>query len=107
MAKHRFTVSAARRMHILEGDSYGGGHGPGRRKAGKSEFPATLSDDQIIEGVEAIANDASRYSGGSIPRVGLRAIAEGLILSVRTRVIVTPRVDEVITAYPLGVPRNP
>ena len=50
-------VSPARRVHILDGDATGGGHGPGRGISGKSEFPPTLTDDEIIAGVEAIAND--------------------------------------------------
>lgn len=46
-------VSPARRKHILDGDATGGGHGPGRKIAGKSEFPSTLTDDDIIAIVTA------------------------------------------------------
>jgi len=61
------TISPSRRIHILDGDATGGGHGPGRGLAGKSEFPATLLDDEIILGIEAIANDPASYSAGTIP----------------------------------------
>src|SRR6267378_2392294 len=60
-------VSAARRIHILDGDATGGGHGPGRKISGKSEFPASLGDDEIIIGIEAIANDAASYPSGVMP----------------------------------------
>jgi hypothetical protein len=107
VAKSRITVSLARRKHILDGDATGGGHGPGRSKSGKSEFPSSLTDDEIIAGIEVIANDATRYTGGVIPLKGPRRIIEGMIKAVRTRVIVDPPKNAVVTAYPLGVPRNP
>jgi hypothetical protein len=72
-------VSAARRRHILDGDATGGGHGPGRRISGKSEFPATLLDNEIIAGIEAIATDPASYPGGVIPTMaGRHKIAGGI-----------------------------
>lgn len=100
-------VLAARRRHILDGDATGGGHGPGRKIPGKSEFPATLSDDEIIAGIEAIANDPANYPGGVIPTAGGRFKTSGDIKGVKTTVIVVPSAGEVITAWPEGVPRNP
>ena len=100
-------VSAARRRHILDGDATGGGHGPGRKISAKSEFPATLSDDEIIAGIEAIANDPASYPGGVIPTTGGRYKTSGAIKGVKVTVIVAPGAGEVITAWPEGVPRNP
>jgi hypothetical protein len=100
-------VSPARRVHILDGDTTGGGHGPGRGISGKSEFPTTLTDDDIIQGVEAIANDPAAYPGGSIPIGGARVRIVGMIVAVRTVVIVDPAAREVVSAWPEGVPRNP
>jgi hypothetical protein len=91
----------------LDGDATGGGHGPGRGISGKSEFPATLTDDEVIAGIEAIANDPARYPGGLIPATGGRLTIAGAIKGVRTTVIVDPSAVEVITAWPEGVPRNP
>lgn len=106
-------VSPARRKHILDGDATGGGHGPGRKISGKSEFPSTLTDDEIIAGVEAIANDPASYPGvptsrgpGSAGR--RRVVLRGVIKGVDTTVIVVPPPGgEIVTAWPIGVPRNP
>jgi Bacterial EndoU nuclease len=100
-------VSAARRIHILDGDATGGGHGPGRGVPGKSEFPAILTDDQIIAGIENIANDPVNYPRGVIPTVPGRLKIVGQINGVATVVIVDPLAGDVITAWPLGIPINP
>jgi hypothetical protein len=99
-------VSSQRRTHILDGDATGGGHGPGRQKPGKSEFPSHLTDDEIIDGVEVIANDPMSYPAGAVPVGGSRVIVEGEINGVRTRLIVDPALREVVTAYPPDEPRN-
>ena len=100
-------VSPARRRHILDGDATGGGHGPGRKIPGKSEFPAALSDDEIIAGVEAIANDLANYPSGVIPATPGRFKVSGAIKGVKTTTVVDPAAGDVITAWPEGVPRNP
>lgn len=106
-------VSPARRTHILDGDATGGGHGPGRNVSGKSEFPSTLSDDEIIAGIEAIANDPASYPGlpasrspnaAGRQRTILRGVIKGVDVTV---VVVPPPGGEIITAWPIGVPRNP
>jgi hypothetical protein len=102
-----FSISPKRRQHILDGDLTGGGHGPGRRIPGKSEFPSTMSDDEIIAGIEAIANDRANYPGGVIPTAGGRAKINGKIGGLQTSVIVDLRTQEIVTAWPEGVPRNP
>jgi len=100
-------VSPARRLHILDGDITGGGHGPGRGISGKSEFPAALSDADIISGIEGIANDPASYPGGVIPTGPGRQKISGNIKGVKTTVIVAPDAKEVVTAWPEAVPRNP
>lgn len=100
-------VSASRRRHILDGDATGGGHGPGRNVSGKSEFPATFTDDEIIAGVETIANDSTRYPGGTIPTGTGRYRIFGDIKGVKTTVIVDVAARDVITAWPEGIARNP
>jgi hypothetical protein len=99
-------VSPARRTHILDGDATGGGHGPGRQTPKRSEFPGHLTDDDIIDGAEAIANDPKSYPSGSVPTGGKVVVIEGQIKGVKTRVVVDPQKHDVVTAYPLGVPRN-
>jgi hypothetical protein len=104
----RLKVSKKRRRHILDGESNGGGgHGPGRKRSGKSEFPATVTDQDIIDGVEAILNDASLYPGGVIPTSGQPVKLIGMIKTVRTVVIADPANNGVRTAWPDGVPPNP
>jgi hypothetical protein len=106
MAKRRLTVSAARRKHILDGDMTGGGHGPGRGISGKSEFPATLTDDDIIKGIETILNDPTAYPGGRIPKSGPPLRITGMIQGVATVVIADPQNDGVKTAWPDAAPKN-
>jgi hypothetical protein len=103
----RIQVTAARRRHILDGDATGGGHGPGRGVSGKSEFPATLTDDEIIDGMEAIANDSGSYPGRAIPVSGGKQVIRGKIKGIETAVVVDPAKRQVVTGYPLNVPRNP
>jgi hypothetical protein len=96
-------VSPARRIHILDGDATGGGHGPGRKLSRKVQFPGTLTDDEIIAGIEAITNDAANYPGGSIPASSGRFKIADYINGIRTSVIVDPSGAEVITAWPESV----
>jgi len=41
-------VTTNRETHILDGDAYGGGHRHGTGRPGKTEFPASWSDEKII-----------------------------------------------------------
>ena len=52
-------VSDDRRKHILDGDDKGtgGGHGPGRNRPNKTEFPSDWSDDRVIDAIKDVAND--------------------------------------------------
>src|SRR6266487_4383199 len=103
MAKRRIKVSRARRRHILDGDTTGGGHGPGRGKSGKSEFPPILTDQEIIDGVESIANDPNNYPGGVIPSGGKPIRLIGSIKGVRSVVVADPARDDVKSAWPDSV----
>jgi len=105
-APRPIAVSAQGRTHILDGDATGGGHGPGRNTPGKSEFPGTLTDDEIIDGVNRIANDPSSFQGGVVPTRGTHW-AHGTIKGVDVRVIVDAKNRRVKTAYPYKIARNP
>lgn len=107
MAKGPFKISKRRRTHILDGDLTGGGHGPGRKIKGKSEFPPTLTDQEIIDGIEAILNDANNYPNGKIPKAGPTIVLIGTIKGVRTIVVADPAKRDAKTAWPDGIPRNP
>lgn len=105
-------VSPRRRTHILDGDRSGGGHGPGRGTPGKSEFPGWLTDDDVIAGIERIANDPRSYDGGRVPTGPDRVEGYGTLTGpsgqrVRVKVVVEPRGEGVITGYPVDVRRNP
>jgi len=67
----------------------------------------TLTDDQVIAGIEAIANDPGNYPGGVIPTVFGRMKVSGHISGTKTTVIVDTAGQEVISAWPEGVSRNP
>lgn len=107
------SVSPKRRIHILDGDRSGGGHGPGRGTPGKSEFPRWMSDDDVIREVERIANDPASYRDRRVPTGPDRYEAEGSVrappgeAALRVKVVVEPRGEGVVTAYPTNVRRNP
>jgi hypothetical protein len=98
------TVSDARRVHILQGDGKGGGHQFGTGKPCKSEFPKEWSSDEIIAHVERIASNDNlpwrKQKNGYYT-------AEDTVESVRVRVVLNGRRDDVVTAYPVNVDRNP
>lgn len=98
------TVSDQRREHILQGDRTGGGHKFGTGKPCKSEFPKEWNSDEIIATVEQIA------SNDNLPwrrqRNGYYT-AEEMVDGVKVRVVLNGRRDDVITAYPTNLDRNP
>ena len=97
-------VTPARRVHILEGDSRGGGHRPGRGIPGKSEFPAGWSDDRIVAAIEDVANDPA--SRRRVEADG-RTVVTGRRGGVELRVVVERDGRTIVTGYPTNVPRNP
>lgn len=91
-------------QHILYGDHSGGGHLYGTGKACKTEFPQEWSADEVIANIKAtVANDNATWK----PQRDGRYAVESKIDNVRLRVILTPDKSHVITAYPLGLKRNP
>ena len=98
------TVSDQRREHILQGDGSGGGHKFGTGKPCKSEFPKEWNSDEIIATVEQIA------SNDNLPwrkqRNGYYT-AEEMVDGVKVRVVLNGRRDDVVTAYPVDLERNP
>jgi hypothetical protein len=96
-------VTPKSRKHILDGDGeFSGGHRGGTGKPGKSEFPESWSDDKIIGEIESVANDPAipvKQQGDRIVKIGTR---EGI--DIKT---VTGSDGEIVTGYPVNVPRNP
>ncbi len=97
-------ITAARRTHILHGDRSGGGHLYGTGKPCKSEFPASWDAQKIISTVEqAAANDNIPWKQQSNGYYVADIMSENL----RIRIVLDENQGEVVTAYPVNVPRNP
>ena len=98
------TISESRKEHILRGDATGGGHKFGTGKPCKSEFPKDWSSKDIVENVELIASNDNlpwkKQKNGYYT-------AEKMVDGVKVRVVLNRNRDEVITAYPTNVKRNP
>lgn len=96
------TVQAAR--HMLYGDQSGGGHLHGIGKPCKSEFPAGWDASEIVAYVEGIAAngnlDWKRQDNGYF-------VAEHSVNGTRVRVVLNHDRAGIVTAYPVGVKRNP
>jgi filamentous hemagglutinin len=96
-------ASDARTTHILEGDGTGGGHfWPGA--AGKTPFPESWSGGQIMHAVSDIATDPAAWENAV--QQGSRTVLVGARGGVEIRVIVDSN-GEIITGYPINLPRNP
>lgn len=97
-------ISEDRAQHILYGDHRGGGHLHGVGKACKSEFPKEWDEKTVLAEVKKIAaNDNlnwARQDNGYF-------VAEEMVGDVRVRVVLDREKDNVITAYPVNVVRNP
>ncbi len=93
-----------RRTHILYGDRTGGGHLFGVGKPCKSEFPKDWSSDDIVEIVQGIAaNDNLNWK---MQKNGY-SVVEQTVNSIKVRVVVNKAENEIVTAYPVNVKRNP
>lgn len=96
-------VSDKVRVHILQGDKRGGGHKFGLGKACKSEFPKSWTDDEVIDTIQIIAaNDNLKWR----KQTNGYYMAEDTIDSVRVRVVLDRKRDDVVTAYPINTKRN-
>jgi len=100
------SIPENRARHILDGDGRSGGHRFGTGNPGKTEFPASWTDAEIIEAIRQVAGTGTVV--GSAHRVGDLLIG-GELNGVRIRVVVQLN-GEVRTGYPVlgeGVIENP
>lgn len=94
-------ASPARRTHILDGEvrpngTFGGGHRAGTGFPGKTEFPASWSDDLIMHHVSDVVTDpASRIVRQQGRDVFVRGVRDGREIEVLLRN------GEIWTAYPV------
>ena len=99
------SIPEDRARHILDGEGRSGGHRYGTGIPGKTEFPATWSDDDILEAIRQVAGT------GTVDRPAHREgdlVVVGEVNGVTIEVVVQPN-GEVRTGYPLsgpGVRRN-
>lgn len=98
------TLSAQAKNHILYGDRNGGGHKYGIGKPCKSEFPQSWNDKKIITIVKKIAAndnlDWEQQNNGYY-------VSEQNEGNIRVRVVMGDQKQNIITAYPVNVKRNP
>lgn len=94
-----------RLRHITDGDSRGGGHLYGTGAPCKSEFPAAWTREKIAHDIPLLAaNDNLDWKeGGNGYLTAESPTPDGL----RVRIVVDPQRNEIITAYPVNVRRNP
>lgn len=101
-------ASPTRTSHILDGEvrpngTFGGGHRAGTGFPKKSEFPATWSDAQVMHNISDVATDpALVWRPGAKPGdFWVNGTRDGIDIEVLIRN------DEIWTAYPTNVARNP
>jgi SPP1 gp7 family putative phage head morphogenesis protein len=95
-----------RAIHILDGDSTGGGHRSGTGSANKTEFPPNWTDAKILDAVREVAGTGTVEKPARRPGE-LEIIGE--VDGVKIKAIVKANGD-IRTAYPIsgpGVVRNP
>jgi hypothetical protein len=101
-------ITPERMVHILDGDSTGGGHRHGTGKPGKTEFPAGWNDEKIIDN----ALDVARKPDSPPVRQDRNDtwLCSGTRANVEVSVVVE-RSGEIVTGWPEeggpGVVRNP
>lgn len=100
------SIPEDRERHILDGEGRSGGHRFGTGTPGKTEFPESWSDDDVLGAIREVAGN------GVVDRPAHREgdlVIAGEVDGVIIEVVVQPN-GEVRTAYPLsgkGVVRNP
>ncbi len=94
-------LDASGQTHVLEGDATGGGHRAGTGIPGKSEFPASWSDDKILHYI----SDVATASNSIVTKQGNTTLIEGSREGVQIRVV--ERDGRIVSAYPTNTPRNP
>ncbi len=101
-------ITPERIVHILDGDSTGGGHRHGTGKPGKTEFPAGWNDEKIIDSTLDVARKPDN------PPVRQDRNDTWLCSGTRANVevsVVVARSGEIVTGWPEeggpGVVRNP
>jgi hypothetical protein len=101
-------ITPERTVHVLDGDSTGGGHRHGTGKPGKTEFPAAWKDEKIIDNVLDVARKPDT------PPVRQDRNDTWLCTGTRANVevsAVVARSGEIVTGWPEeggpGVVRNP
>jgi hypothetical protein len=103
-------ASPKRANHILHGDATGGGHMfPG--KSGKTIFPESWSANKILHEVSDVVSDPSvRWESNRTVRGLDRFKARGVRDGVEIEVIIEPKGEGIISAWPVsgpGVITNP
>lgn len=97
-------ISEQRAEHILYGNGRGGGHLHGAGVPCKSEFPESWDEAKILGTIKRIAaNDnppLKKENNGYYTR---EVVVEG----INVRVVLGPKKQNIITGYPINVPRNP
>jgi hypothetical protein len=88
------------RGHILDGDDRGGGHGSGRGRADKSEFPAVWGDDRVLVAIMAVARDPDRieFNPGT-QNWNVEKRIDGILIRVAVDAS-----GSIVTAHPLESP---
>lgn len=97
-------LTAEAKEHLLYGDGAGGGHRHSVGTPCKTEFPSYWDEARILDTVTHIAANDNlnwrRESNGY-------DVAEETYDGVEVRVVIDPQRNEIVTAYPTNLPRNP
>jgi filamentous hemagglutinin len=97
-------ASEERTQHILYGEPGSGGHlWPGQ--PGKTAFPPSWSEGQILHAASDIATDPTAWAYAE-PQ-GSRTVLMGTYDGVDITVIVQTSNGAIVTAFPTNLPRNP
>lgn len=103
VAAPRLTPQGLR--HITTGDARGGGHLAGLNRPCKTEFPRSWTAEVIARDLPRLAaNDNLDWQRqGNGYATAETATPDGL----RLRIVVNPAKNEIVTAYPVNLRRNP